>query len=128
MRIAFTAETKHWTFVLDEEGVCRSVVPTPAPDGVPTVRSLTRDVQRIVGAQFLGAVDAAGCFAGEPRVGAPMLFGYVDSDSRIRVLRTSPVCFFDTFDEASDACLDAEVDELLALGAGGQTGASLPRP
>ena len=116
MRIAFTAETETWTFALDREGYCQSVVATRRRDGSPVIRTLTREAQNAVGAQFLGAVDPRinGGVAAVPRVGTPMLFGYVDSQSRIRVLRTGPLRAFEVFDDGGEEQLDEQVDALLS--------------
>jgi hypothetical protein len=117
MRIAFRAETENWTFAMDRDGYCQSVVATPARDGSPAVRTLTREAQKAVGAQFIGAVDPQekGGVAAEPRIGTPMLLGYVDSQSRIRVLRTGPLRAFEAFDEGCEEQLDKQVDELLSV-------------
>jgi hypothetical protein len=98
MRIAHSATTPQWTFHLDEDGICQSVVPTPGKKGV-TFRALTPLAHGCVGAQFVAAVDrkVPGGVAATPRVGEPMLFAYVDGDGRIRLLRTGPVLAFTTF-------------------------------
>jgi hypothetical protein len=98
MKVVHSAATPRWTFLLDADGICRAVVPTPSPGGGPVFRALTREVHDMVGAQFLGAVDASvpGGVAAQPRVGSPMLFAFVDPDGRIRLLRTGPLAAFES--------------------------------
>jgi hypothetical protein len=107
MRITHSAQTPQWTFHLDEEGICQSVVPTPGYEG-PMIRELTPLAHGCVGAQFVAAVDprVPGGVAAEPRLGTPMLFAYVDADGRIRLLRTGPVLSFTTFPKDALECDD----------------------
>jgi hypothetical protein len=109
MRIALRAQTEHWTFHFDDEGFCRSVVATPAQDGGLVIRPLTREAHDCLGAQFLGVVDAGvpGGVSARPRPCASMLLGYVDADSRIRLLRTGPIVGFEALGTTRASKTDA---------------------
>ena len=73
MPIAYVAHAVHAALLLDEDGVCRWVVPqsslAPAPESL-------RAAKRAVGAQFVASLDPSieGFLHHQPRVGAALLF------------------------------------------------------
>jgi len=90
MRIAYAAHTDSCTFFLDEEGYCRRVLRRRglADEGA---------AQRCIGAQYVASLDfeTRGGLVAMPQVGAPMLFAYVDENSRIALVRTGAVRRFE---------------------------------
>lgn len=80
----YAVHTRKCTYLVDDEGICRWVLP---PVGAPTA-----EVRRCVGAQFVASLDPRepGGLAGELRVGASALF-VVNEGGRIMLLRTAPV-------------------------------------
>ena len=90
MEIAYAAHTDTCSFLLDENGICRRVVPR-GNNAIPAT------AQQCVGAQYLAALDATveGYLVAVPRVGSPMLFGMVQATGRIAVVRTGRVIRFE---------------------------------
>ncbi|MFO0677132.1 MAG: hypothetical protein U0169_11390 [Polyangiaceae bacterium] len=90
MEIAYAAHTDTCSFLLDENGICRRVVPR-GNNAVPETAA------QCVGAQYLAALDATveGYLVAVPRVGSPMLFGMVQATGRIAVVRTGRVIRFE---------------------------------
>lgn len=93
-RIAYAARTAACTFLLDDGGVCRSVVPTIA-SWVPAA------ARRCIGAQFVAAVSARAARVIEvPRAGAAMVFATVQADGALALVRTGAVEEFAMMDRA----------------------------
>lgn len=113
--IAYVAHTKGYTFLLDDQGICRRVLITVEgkvdPGGVDIA-------ERCVGAQYIASLDVTttGGLVKDPKVGVPLLFARVDN-GRVALVRTAPLERFETQEEPvarrySDA---VETQEIAAL-------------
>lgn len=92
MQVAYAVHTGSCTFLLDDQGVCVWVIPA---HGVSA--RVAANAQRCIGAQYLASMDtrADGLLVSVPKLGAPMLFGLVNADGRISLVRTGRVVRFE---------------------------------
>lgn len=111
MPIAYVAHAVHAALLLDEDGVCRWVVPQPsaAPESL-------RAARRAVDAQFVASLDPSveGCLHHQPRVGAAMLFTAM-KDGRAALVRFGPLTQFDEVPTPATVTTDAEAVALVTL-------------
>ncbi|HVH42285.1 MAG TPA: hypothetical protein VM925_08065 [Labilithrix sp.] len=96
--ITYAAYTNSCTFLLDSEGVCRRIVPSPGLKRTPKGRDAATAATRCVGAQYVASLDASlpGMLAEMPRVGIPMIFARVDERGRVSLVRTGVVTRFES--------------------------------
>jgi len=101
MNLAYVAHTESCALLLDDEGVCRWVVPRPHAN-----QTMIAMAKRCMGARFLASLDpdAEGLLAHEPRVGTHLLFA-ISIDARVALIRVGPLLRFDTMDSTL-ACAD----------------------
>lgn len=88
MDIAFVAQTRVCTFLLDAEGICRWTIPRPeASDREREAAELC------LGAQYVASLDrdAEGLLVKDPTQGKNLLFARVGDDGRIRLVRSGPL-------------------------------------
>jgi len=111
MPIAYVAHAVHAALLLDEDGVCRWVVPQPsaAPESL-------RAARRAVGAQFVASLDPTveGCLHHQPRVGAAILFSAM-KDGRAALVRFGPLTQFDEVPTPATVASEAEAVALVTL-------------
>lgn len=119
--IVYAAHTKGYTFLLDENGICRRVL--MAVDGKVDGGGL-QVAERCVGAQYIASLDVSvsGGLVKDPTVGVPLLFARID-DGRVALVRTSPLERFDSYEDADTRrYADAtETQEIQALDADAPT-------
>lgn len=113
MPIAYVAHAVHAALLLDEDGICRWVVPqaslAPAPESL-------RAANRAVGAQFVASLDPLieGFLHHQPRVGAALLFSAM-RDGRAALVRFGPLTQFDEVPTPTTVTNDAEAVALVTL-------------
>jgi hypothetical protein len=112
MKIAYTAHTETCTLLLDEEGICRSVLARSSAvaagggrGGRPT--RIPASAEKCIGAQYVAAIDVreAGGMLQLPKPGAQMLFARTEKNGRITLVRSAPVIRF----EETPASIDSGV-------------------
>ncbi len=114
--IAYAAYTKGYTFLLDEDGICRRVMISVEGKVEPGGVSIA---ERCVGAQYIASLDVSvtGGLVKDPKVGVPLLFARVE-DGRVALVRTAPLERFETIEDPAVArrYSDAvETQEIAAL-------------
>ena len=111
MPIAYVAHAVHAALLLDEDGICRWVVPQPsaAPESL-------RAANRAVGGQFVASLDPTveGCLHPRPRVGAALLFTAMRG-GRAALVRFGPLTQFDEVPTPAIVTNDAEAVALVTL-------------
>src|SRR4051794_15523490 len=113
MPIAYVAHAVHAALLLDEDGICRWVVPQASlPPGAESLRA----AHRAVGAQFVASLDPTveGCLHHQPRVGAALLFT-ATKDGRAALVRFGPLTQFDEVPTPAVVTSDAEAVALVPL-------------
>lgn len=123
-RIAYEAHTEAGSFLLDEDGICRVFVPAPsATRGQSLVGHRSEAADRCIGAQFVASLDASepGILGKMPKVGAALLFGLVDGNGRIVLVRTGPLLRFETLPEAKPGT-ESDKDARAAANVGSKNG------
>lgn len=113
--IAYAAHTRGYTFLLDENGICRRVLITVEGK---VDNSGIQVAERCVGAQYIASLDVSvsGGLIKDPTVGVPLLFARIDN-GRIALVRTSPLERFDSYEDAdtrryADATETQEIEPL----------------
>jgi hypothetical protein len=91
MEIAFVAQTRVCTFLLDAEGVCRWTI--PRPEASERERAAA---ELCLGAQYVASLDheAEGLLVKDPANGTRLLFARMGEDGRIRLVRSGPLLEF----------------------------------
>lgn len=94
MDLAYVAHTESCALLLDEDGVCRWIVPR-----ANATEQLIATSKRCIGARFVASLDpeVEGWLVHEPRVGSQLLFGMMIED-RFALVRVGPLLRFDTMD------------------------------
>lgn len=94
MDLAYVAHTESCALLLDEDGVCRWIVPR-----ANATEQLIATSKRCIGARFVASLDpeVEGWLVHEPRVGSQLLFGLMIED-RFALVRVGPLLRFDTMD------------------------------
>ena len=92
-RIAYTAHTEACTYLLDAEGICRSVLAAssgPEARGGPV--RIPVAAERCIGAQYVASLDLRqpGGMIAAPTPGAQLLFARTEKNGRITLVRTAP--------------------------------------
>jgi hypothetical protein len=90
MELAYVAHSERCALLLDEDGVCRWVVPKVESE------EILASAQRCIGARFVATLDpqAAGLLGHEPAIGKNMLLARVD-DGRVSLVRFGPLVHFE---------------------------------
>ncbi len=96
MELPYVAFTEPCVFGLDEDGVCREVVPRSGAS--------EKDIaiaRRCLGAQYVASLDASvdGLLTQLPQAGARLLFACTNDDGRIVLVRSAEVERFDSREE-----------------------------
>lgn len=101
VKLAYVAHSQRCALLLDEDGVCRAVVPK-----VDLSDHLVQATKRCVGAQFVATLDpdVEGLLGHEPRVGKSILLAAVET-GRVALLRFGPLLAFEEYDELRHAPL-----------------------
>lgn len=105
MDIAFVAQTKVCTFLLDAEGVCRFTIPRAG------ATAKEREAAELcLGAQYVASLDHTleGLLAKEPKQGTRLLFARAGDDGRIRLVRSGPVLEFRMTEPDDEALVPTE--------------------
>jgi hypothetical protein len=111
MELAYVAHSERCALLLDQDGVCRWVVPKVDS------KALAALVKRCVGAQFVASLDpdAAGLLGHDPTVGKNILLARVD-EGRVSLVRFGPLVRFDRLSEPKVVDVPcAAVDVKIAL-------------
>jgi hypothetical protein len=92
--LAYVAHSERCVLLIDDEGVCRSIVPKADVND-----KLVLAAQRCIGARVVASLDpeVPGFLTDEPRVGACLLFAVVE-DGRVSLARFGPLESFETVD------------------------------
>lgn len=106
--IRYAAHTVSCTFLLDAEGICRSIVMQP---GANKRREVARAAARCVGAQYVASLDSrtAGHLVEMPKTGVSMIFARVDERGRVSLVRTGHVTRFEEKEAEEDPFDDESV-------------------
>ena len=91
MDIAFVAQTRVCTFLLDAEGICLWTIPRPEAS------AKEREAAELcLGAQYVASLDrdAEGLLIKDPKEGTRLVFARVGDDGRVRLVRSGPLLEF----------------------------------
>lgn len=107
MDVTFVAQTESCSYLLDADGVCRWVIPSPSAN-----ENARQVAKRCIGAQYVASLDAreAGLLVHDPKPGRALVFARIDERGRVSLLRSGTLLEFSVVDEPAKAEEAPKVD------------------